>query len=63
MSAIKKVILAKKYIQDVPIITKNNIWDFLDGAARVEMEELKVQIAGKKPQGGSNWPNAAVESP
>lgn len=62
-SAVERAILAKDDLQDVSIMEEDNIWDYLDGASRVEIEELRAQREGKKPQGGGDWPITAAKLP
>lgn len=46
-SAVKKAI--EDDLHDVHVIEKDNVWDYFDEAARVEMEKLKARRARKQP--------------
>ncbi|KAM2622895.1 hypothetical protein FF1_027896 [Malus domestica] len=62
-SMVEKAIMSEDELQDVPVIEDDNIWDYLDGAAKVEMEALNVRRAGKQPWGGGGWPTSAAKLP
>lgn len=62
-STVEKAILVKDDLQNVPVMEEDNIWDYLDGDTRVEMEEFRARRAGKQPQGGGGWPQTAARSP
>ncbi|KAM1262797.1 hypothetical protein ACFX13_028548 [Malus domestica] len=62
-SMVEKAIMSEDELQDVPVIEDDNIWDYLDGAAKVEMEALNVRRAGKQPWGGGGWPKSAAKLP
>ncbi|KAM1083874.1 hypothetical protein EV2_022924 [Malus domestica] len=47
-SAVEKAIMAEEVLQDVPIREEDNIWDYLDGPSRFEMEELRARRGEKK---------------
>ncbi|KAM1362979.1 hypothetical protein ACFX2H_027739 [Malus domestica] len=62
-SMVEKAIMSEDELQDVPVIEDDNIWDYLDGAAKVEIEALNVRRAGKQPWGGGGWPKSAAKLP
>lgn len=46
-SAIEKAILAKEDLQNVLVTEESNIWDYLDGIAEDESQELRERMVGK----------------
>ncbi|KAM1195642.1 hypothetical protein ACFX2J_022100 [Malus domestica] len=57
-SAVEKAIMAEEVLQDVPIREEDNIWDYLDGPSRFEMEELRARRAIRCTEGGE-WIHAS----
>ncbi|KAM0963186.1 hypothetical protein ACFX2A_022689 [Malus domestica] len=53
LSTVEKAIMAEEVLQDVPIREEDNIWDYLDGPSRFEMEELRARrVAQSLPRRG-----------
>lgn len=62
-STVEKVILVEKDLHDVPVMDEDNIWDYLDGAAKVEKRSSGQERTGKQLQSGGDWPQTTAKLP